>query len=38
MGTKFWLECLKERGHFEDIAIDGMIILQFILRNRMGGC
>jgi hypothetical protein len=31
MHTKFWLENLKERNHFEDLWIDGKIVLEWIL-------
>jgi len=30
MQTKFWLENLKERHHFEDLGKDGRIILEWI--------
>jgi len=29
--TLFWLEDLKGRGHSEDLGIDGMITLEWIL-------
>jgi hypothetical protein len=29
--TKFWLENLKGRDHSEDLDVDGMIILEWIL-------
>jgi hypothetical protein len=37
MGENFnagsvWLESLKERKHFEDLAVDGSIILKWILK------
>jgi hypothetical protein len=36
MYTKFWLENLKERDHFEDLGIDGKIILEWILGKEGG--
>jgi hypothetical protein len=35
MSTKFWSENLKGRSHSEDLAIDGRIILKWILGNRV---
>jgi hypothetical protein len=32
MNIIFWLENLKGRDHFEDIGLDGQIILERILR------
>jgi hypothetical protein len=34
----YFLESLKVRDHLEDLGIDGKIILEWILRNRVGGC
>jgi len=31
MFTTFWLEDLTGRGHSEDISVDGLIILEWIL-------
>jgi len=36
MCTKFWLEDMKGRDHLEDLGIDGMITLEWILR-KLGG-
>jgi hypothetical protein len=33
----FWWSNLKERDYLEDLGIGGMIILKWILQNRMGG-
>jgi hypothetical protein len=33
----FWWLNLKERDYLEDLGIEGMIILKWILQNRMGG-
>ena len=33
----FWWLNLKERDYLEDLGIGGMIILKWILQNRMGG-
>jgi hypothetical protein len=30
MQTTFWLENLKRRGHFEDIYVDGWIIIKCV--------
>jgi hypothetical protein len=32
MNTGFWWENLKERDHIEDLAIDGRIILERLLK------
>jgi len=34
----FWLENLKGRDHLEDLGVDGNVILEWILGNRIGGC
>lgn len=31
--TRFWSENLKERDDLENLGVDGMIILQFILKD-----
>ena len=33
MYTRFWWENLKERDYFEDLGLDGRIILRWILRK-----
>jgi hypothetical protein len=33
MHVKYWLENLKERGHCKDVDLDGMIILEWILKT-----
>jgi hypothetical protein len=33
---KFWIGNLKESDHFEDLGIDGWIILKLII-NKIGG-
>jgi hypothetical protein len=33
MCAKFWVENLKGRDHFEYVAIDGRIILEWILEK-----
>jgi hypothetical protein len=33
MHTKFWSLNLKGRGHFEDIGIEGRVILEWILEK-----
>jgi len=38
LDTKFLLENLKERDHTEDLGVDGKIILEWILGNRVGMC
>jgi len=35
MHTGFWCGNLKERGHVEDLAIDGRIVINWSSRNRM---
>jgi hypothetical protein len=37
MYTEFWWETLRERDHFEDPGVDGMIILRWIFRKWDGG-
>jgi hypothetical protein len=34
----FWLGNLKGRDHSEDLDIDGMVLLEWVLRNRVGMC
>ena len=34
----FQWENLRERDRFEDLGVDGRIIIKWILRNRMGRC
>jgi hypothetical protein len=34
--TKFWLENLKGRDHSEDLGVDKMIILEWILEKLFG--
>jgi hypothetical protein len=34
--TEFWLENLKERDHWEDIGVDGTLILKLFLENDWG--
>jgi hypothetical protein len=36
MHTIFWLEDLKGRDHSEDLGVDGMIILEWMLEKRGG--
>jgi hypothetical protein len=36
MHTRFWLQNLKERRHFDRLGVNGRIILNWIL-NRQGG-
>jgi hypothetical protein len=38
MHTKFWLGILNGRDHLEDVGVDGRIILEWVLRNRVGRC
>jgi hypothetical protein len=33
LSTGFWLGNLRERNHFEDADVDGMIILKWIFRK-----
>jgi hypothetical protein len=33
MHTKFWSKNLKGRDNFEDIGVDGVIILEWILEK-----
>ena len=33
MNTGFWRENLKERDHIEDLAIDGRIILERLVKR-----
>jgi len=35
--TGFWLGGLRERGHLEDLKIDGRLILKWIIKNWDGG-
>jgi hypothetical protein len=37
MRTKFWLESLKRRDLSEDVGVDGIIILNWILGNIVEG-
>jgi len=34
--TGFWWGDLSDRGHLEDIAVDGRIILKYIFKNGTG--
>jgi hypothetical protein len=34
--TIFWLENLKGRAHLEDLGVDERILLQWILRKKVG--
>jgi len=36
MRTRFWWGNLRERDHLEDLGLDGRIILNGSLINRMG--
>jgi hypothetical protein len=36
MFTKFWSENLNGRDHLEDLAVDGKIILEWILKKQVG--
>jgi len=38
MNTEFWSENLKGRYYLEDLGIDGRIILEWILGNKVGMC
>jgi hypothetical protein len=38
MLTKFQLGSLKGRDHKDNLAVDGRIILEWILGNRVGRC
>jgi hypothetical protein len=40
MSTKFWSENVKGGDHWEDLDVDGSIILRVVLRkwDRIGGC
>jgi hypothetical protein len=38
MHTIFWLENLKERDYSEDLGVDERIILEWILKIRVGRC
>jgi hypothetical protein len=38
MNTIFWLGNLKVRNHLEDLGVDRMIILKWILGSRVGSC
>jgi hypothetical protein len=31
--TEFWWGNLKERGHFEDLGLHGIIILKWVFQN-----
>jgi hypothetical protein len=33
MDTRFWWGNLLQRGHLEDLSVDGTIILKFIFRE-----
>jgi hypothetical protein len=33
-----WLQNLKGRNHEEDLGVDGIMILEWILGNRLGKC
>jgi len=37
MHTVYWWGKLKERGHMEDLGVEGSIVLKCIVKNRMGG-
>ena len=37
MHTGVWWGDLRERGHLEDISVDGRIILKCILKKQVGG-
>jgi hypothetical protein len=37
MYTGFWWGSLRERDHFEDLGVDGSIILRWIFRNWVVG-
>jgi len=32
MYAKFWYEHVKEKGHLEDVGVDGRIILKWFLK------
>lgn len=36
MHTRFWWVNMKERDHFEDLYLDGRIILKQILKKQCG--
>jgi hypothetical protein len=38
MRTIFWLVNLKGRNHLEDLSVDGKIILEWIVGNRVERC
>jgi hypothetical protein len=38
MHTKFWSDIPKERDHSEDLGVDGRIILERTLENRVQCC
>jgi hypothetical protein len=38
MHTQFLLDSLKRRDNFEDLSVDGKIILSWICEVKSGGC
>jgi hypothetical protein len=38
MLAKFYLENLNGREQVEDLGVDGRVILNWIIGNRVGGC
>ena len=35
--TEFWWGDLKERGHLEEVGVDGIVMLRWILKKSFGG-